>query len=180
MALEAGVLLPQMQPGGGPAVAMTEAAYRQEQTRIPYYKPDVFPLVIRKNVSMPGRFWGSSDLDAIFDQQNSLNKLCTKLNTKVLSGGSFTTVPPGAQFITDKDGVRVELQNPAQVEMIRTFNTQVDINTDLAMMAQIYEQARQTIGITDSMQGRKDPRPPAPWPRSSAPSRRLGVWRASG
>lgn len=157
VALEAGVLLPQMQPGGGPAVAMTEAAYRQEQTRIPYYKPDVFPLVIRKNVSMPGRFWGSSDLDAIFDQQNSLNKLCTKLNTKVLSGGSFTTVPPGAQFITDKDGVRVELQNPAQVEMIRTFNTQVDINTDLAMMAQIYEQARQTIGITDSMQGRKDP-----------------------
>ena len=36
VALEAGVLLPQMQPGGGPAVAMTEAAYRQEQTRIPY------------------------------------------------------------------------------------------------------------------------------------------------
>ncbi len=36
VALEAGVLLPQMQPGGGPAVAMMEAAYRQEQTRIPY------------------------------------------------------------------------------------------------------------------------------------------------
>lgn len=157
MTMESEVLLPQMQPGGAPAVAVPETAYRQEQTRIPYYKPDVFPLVIRKNVSMPGRFWGSSDLDAIFDQQNSLNKLCTKLNTKVLSGGSFTTVPPGAQFITDRDGVRVELQNAAQLEMIKTFNTQVDINADLAMMAQIYEQARQTIGITDSMQGRKDP-----------------------
>lgn len=150
-------LLPQMQPGGTAAVIAPQAAFRQEPTRIPYYKPDVFPLVIRKNVSMPGRFWGSSDLDAIFDQQNSLNKICTKLNTKVLSGGSFTTVPAGARFISDRDGVRVEVDNPADLEKIRTFNTQVDISTDLTMMAQLYEQARQTIGITDSMQGRKDP-----------------------
>lgn len=150
-------LLPQMQPGGTAAVIAPQAAFRQEPTRIPYYKPDVFPLVIRKNVSMPGRFWGSSDLDAIFDQQNSLNKICTKLNTKVLSGGSFTTVPTGARFINDRDGVRVEVDNPADLEKIRTFNTQVDISTDLTMMAQLYEQARQTIGITDSMQGRKDP-----------------------
>lgn len=150
-------LLPQMQPGGTTAVIAPQAAFRQEPTRIPYYKPDVFPLVIRKNVSMPGRFWGSSDLDAIFDQQNSLNKICTKLNTKVLSGGSFTTVPTGARFINDRDGVRVEVDNPADLEKIRTFNTQVDISTDLTMMAQLYEQARQTIGITDSMQGRKDP-----------------------
>ena len=153
----AGTLLPQMQPGGTAAVIAPQAAFRQEPTRIPYYKPDVFPLVIRKNVSMPGRFWGSSDLDAIFDQQNSLNKICTKLNTKVLSGGSFTTVPTGARFINDRDGVRVEVDNPADLEKIRTFNTQVDISTDLTMMAQLYEQARQTIGITDSMQGRKDP-----------------------
>lgn len=153
----ADTLLPQMQPGGTAAVIAPQAAFRQEPTRIPYYKPDVFPLVIRKNVSMPGRFWGSSDLDAIFDQQNSLNKICTKLNTKVLSGGSFTTVPAGARFISDRDGVRVEVDNPADVEKIRTFNTQVDISTDLTMMAQLYEQARQTIGITDSMQGRKDP-----------------------
>ena len=150
-------LLPQMQPGGTAAGIAPQAAFRQEPTRIPYYKPDVFPLVIRKNVSMPGRFWGSSDLDAIFDQQNSLNKICTKLNTKVLSGGSFTTVPTGARFINDRDGVRVEVDNPADLEKIRTFNTQVDISTDLTMMAQLYEQARQTIGITDSMQGRKDP-----------------------
>lgn len=153
----ADTMLPQMRPGGTAAVIAPQAAFRQEPTRIPYYKPDVFPLVIRKNVSMPGRFWGSSDLDAIFDQQNSLNKICTKLNTKVLSGGSFTTVPTGARFISDRDGVRVEVDNPADVEKIRTFNTQVDISTDLTMMAQLYEQARQTIGITDSMQGRKDP-----------------------
>nr|DAL09714.1 MAG TPA_asm: Portal protein [Caudoviricetes sp.] len=152
-----GGLLPQLRTGAAPMTVAVETTFRREPTRIPYYKPDVFPLVIRKNVSMPGRFWGSSDLDAIFDQQNSLNKLCTKLNTKVLSGGSFTTVPPGAQFITDRDGVRVEIENPAQLEMIHTFSTQVDINTDLALMAQVYEQARQTIGITDSMQGRKDP-----------------------
>lgn len=150
-------LLPQLQGAYTPLLTGSMREVRTVPTRIPYYKPDVFPLVIRKNVSLPGRFWGSSDLDAIFDQQNSLNKVCTKINTKVLGGGSFCTKPVGARFSTDRDGVWVEVENVAELEKFRTYNTQVDVSSDMALMAQLYEQARQTIGITDSMQGRKDP-----------------------
>lgn len=131
---------------------------RMESTRIPYYKPDVFPVVLRKNVSKTGQMLGGSDVDAIADQQNALNKLCTKINRKVLGGGSFTTKPKGlGNFISDGDNKVLEIENPAELAMIQTFNTQVDISPDLTLRNEIYEEARQTIGITDSMQGRKDP-----------------------
>ena len=149
-------VLPQLRASGGPAVRHTRLV--QAPTRIPYYTPDVYPLVVRKNVSLPGRFFGGSDIDAIADQQNTLNKLSTKINAKVLGGGSFTTVPEsGGVFIDDRDNRILRVKSAAQMEMIRTYNTQVDVSADLALRAQIYEEARQTIGVTDSMQGRKDP-----------------------
>lgn len=149
-------VLPQLRASGGPAVRHTRLV--QAPTRIPYYKPDVYPLVVRKNVSLPGRFFGGSDIDAIADQQNTLNKLSTKINAKVLGGGSFTTVPEGGGvFIDDRDNRILRVKSAAQMEMIQTYNTQVDVSADLALRAQIYEEARQTIGVTDSMQGRKDP-----------------------
>ena len=153
---EGGDVLPQLRASGGPVVRHTRLV--QAPTRIPYYKPDVYPLVVRKNVSLPGRFFGGSDIDAIADQQNTLNKLSTKINAKVLGGGSFTTVPEsGGVFIDDRDNRILRVKSAAQMEMIRTYNTQVDVSADLALRAQIYEEARQTIGVTDSMQGRKDP-----------------------
>ena len=149
-------VLPQLRAVNGPAVQRPRLV--QEQTRIPYYKPDVYPLVIRKNVSLPGRFMGGSDIDAIEDQQNTLNKLSTKINAKVLGGGSFTTIPDEAGVIVDdRDNRVLRVRTPAEMQMIKTFNTQVDISADLTLRAQIYEEARQTIGVTDSMQGRKDP-----------------------
>lgn len=139
-----------------PAAARAETV--MEPTRLPYYKPDIFPIVLRKNVSKSGRFLGGSDIDAIEDQQNTLNKLSTKVDEKVLGGGSFTTVPKGVgRFITDEDNRKLEVDSPAQLQSIHVFNTQVDISQDLILRGEVYEEARQTIGITDSLQGRKDP-----------------------
>ena len=92
-------LLPQLRAVNGPA-AVTYMPV-MAPTRIPYYKPDVYPIVVRKNVSKFGRFMGSSDIDAIADQQNTMNQLSTKIKAKVLGGGSFTTLP--------MDGVTIPL-----------------------------------------------------------------------
>lgn len=152
-------LLPQMTPGGAPVgvyAARQEAV--MEATRIPFYKPDIYPLILRKNVSRSGHFLGGSDIDAIEYQQNTLNKLSTKINQKVLGGGSFTTVPKGlGKFISDGDNRKLEVGGPADLQSIHVFNTQVDVSPDLMLRQEIYEEGRQTIGITDSMQGRKDP-----------------------
>ncbi len=153
---ENGIVLPQLRGVNRPSVVRYVPV--MAPTRIPYYKPDVYPIVVRKNVSKFGRFMGSSDIDAIADQQNTMNQVSTKIKEKVLGGGSFTTLPEnGVRIVTDQDNRTVRVSNPAQMQMIKTFNTQVDIDRDLAYRAQVYEEARQTIGITDSMQGRKDP-----------------------
>lgn len=149
-------VLPQLRAVNGPA-AVTYMPV-MTPTRIPYYKPDVYPIVVRKNVSKFGRFMGGSDIDAIADQQNTMNQLSTKIKAKVLGGGSFTTLPmTGVTIVNDQDNRIVKVDRVDKLQMIHTFNTQVDINMDLALRSQIYEEARQTIGITDSMQGRKDP-----------------------
>lgn len=154
------VLMGQMTPAG----TMPAGVYtvRQEPvmepTKLPYYKPDVFPVVLRKNVSKSGRFLGGSDIDALEDQQNTLNKLSTKINRKVLGGGSIITKKKSMNLtVTDEDNVVVEVDGPSDIECLQVRNTQVDISSDLALRREIYEEARQTIGVTDSLQGRKDP-----------------------
>lgn len=146
------------------AVALPVGVYgaRQEvvmeATRIPYYKPDIYPIILRKNVSRSGHFLGGSDIDAIENQQNTLNKLGTKINEKVLGGGSVITTKRGmGQIVTDKDYKRLEVENPADLACIQVFDMQVDISPDLRLRQEIYEEGRQIIGITDSMQGRRDP-----------------------
>ena len=152
-------LLPQLTPAAGTTGVLR---YQQrpvmEPTRVPYYKPDMFPVVLRKNVSQYGRFLGGSDVDAVEDQQNALNKLSTKINAKILGGGSFVTKRRSmGPILTDGDNNTLEVDQPSDLECIRVYNTQVDVSADLRLRSEIYEEGRQTIGITDSMQGRKDP-----------------------
>lgn len=158
MVTDNSAILPQMQPGGMPAgVYSVRQEVRFGPTRIPYYKPDVFPIMLRKNVSRAGHFLGGSDIDAIADQQNAMNKLSTKINAKVLGGGSFVTVPKGlGRFISDEDNRKLEVNGPQDLQSIHVYSTQVDISADLRLRQEIYEESRQTLGVTDSLQGRKD------------------------
>lgn len=153
----AGGLLAQL-PGGENSVGILTGPVRMVPTRVPYYKPDRYPLIMRKNVSLYGEFLGASDVDAIEDQQNAMNKLSTKINRKVLGGGSVLTLPADMKLeVSDQDMTLLRVSEPRQLDMIQVKNLQVDIGADLTLQNAVYEQARQTIGITDSMQGRKDP-----------------------
>ena len=159
LSVENSPLMPQTTPAVGMALPIMQAQPQvvMEPTRIPYYKPDMFPVLLRRNVSKDGAFLGSSDMDAVADQQNALNKVSTKLMTKVLGGGSFITIPKGMRWsVTDQDGLVVELESAADREKIGVYNTQVDVGNDLVLRTQIYEEGREAIGITDSFQGRRD------------------------
>lgn len=146
--------LPGMDPLGAVVVAQPT---KMRPRRIPCYTPGLYPIVMRKNVSMAGQLLGGSDADAIAGQQNEMSKISGKLSTKVMSGGSFTTKPEDLKFeFSDQDGRVLSVKNPQQLDMIRSYNTQVDISADLRYRAEIYEEARNIIGITDAFQGRKD------------------------
>lgn len=135
--------------------AMAEVV--QERTKLPYYKPDVYPIVLRKNVSVFGQFLGDSDVDKIEDQQETIKKLETKAIEKLFKGGSIMTVPFDATVdCTDEELRLLRLKKPSDKSLLGVYNLQPDISGDLSYMGLVYEEARQIVGITDSFQGRQD------------------------
>lgn len=129
----------------------------RHRTRIPFYKMDRFPIVVRKNVSVFGRLLGSSDVEALEDQQNAVKKLATKVEEKLLKGGSFVLLPRGKMVRrTDEELKVIELDGPDQKAMIDVVNVQPDVSRDMAMLEQNYLWAKSTLGISDSFQGKED------------------------
>ena len=129
-----------------------------EKTKIPYYNPQVIPLILRKNVSRDGKMLGFSDAFAIRDQQNLTNKLGNNINEKLLTAGSFFTLPEGTKVeLVDGEYKVIWLRDAAQKALIGTFNAQIDPTLDRLIMGDQYEYARSTLGITDSYQGKYDP-----------------------
>ena len=126
-------------------------------TKIPYYKPDIYPLILQKSVSVFGQFLGDSDIDKIADQQNTTNRISAKIIEKIFACGSAITLPDDAKIeMNTKEGRIIRLRDPAAKSMIDVYNMEINISQDVAYLAQVYEEARQIIGITDSFQGRRD------------------------
>lgn len=137
--------------------SIDSTAVIEEPTRIPFYKPDIFPVILQNNVSVYGRFLGDSDIDKIADQQNTTNRIEAKIIDKLLKSGSYITLPDEASIKVDADDMKViRPGNAATKAMIDVYDLQGNISQDMAYLAQVYEEARQVIGITDSFQGRKD------------------------
>ena len=129
-----------------------------QPVQVPFYTPDVFPLVIQRSVSVYGQLLGNSDVDAIEDQQNTINRLEQKIIDRIVAAGSVITLPPEEFLRIDpKDGKKVYLKNPAHKGMIDVYTFTGDLQYELAYMRQVYEESRQILGITDSLQGRRDP-----------------------
>lgn len=126
-------------------------------TRVPYYKPDIYPVILQKNVSLYGEFLGDSDVDKIRDQQNTVNRIETKILEKLVKSGSYLILPDDASIRADAEDMKViRPGNAANAQLINVKTLEGDISQDIAYMAQAYEEARQTIGVTDSFQGRRD------------------------
>ncbi len=127
-------------------------------TRIPVYRPGVFPILVRRNVSINAKLMGNSDVDFIKDQQNAIKKIGLKLEEKLFRGGSLVTLPRDVAISADDEELKIAyVRDPAQKALIGVYSLQPNMQNDHAMMEANYQWARQTIGITDSFQGRIDP-----------------------
>jgi len=128
-----------------------------ETRTIPYYKPNIYPIILRKNISVFGQLLGESDVDIISDQQNTIKMLSTKIKEKLLKGGSVLTLPADVDVdTTDEEFKIMRIESPDKMNMMQVFNVQADISGDLTYMRHVYNEAREVLGITDSFQGRTD------------------------
>jgi len=126
-------------------------------TKIPFYKPNVFPVVLQKNVSVYGQLLGDSDVDKIEDQQNTTNRISKKIIDRIIKAGTRITLPDRADFRVDpEDGEKWLIRDAAEKSMIDVYEFKGDLEYELLYRAQVYEEGRQALGITNSLQGRED------------------------
>lgn len=128
-----------------------------QPTLIPYYKPDVYPFVLQRSVSVYGQLLGSSDVDAIRDQQNTVNRLEQKIIDRLMKAGTRITLPDRTDLRTDPEDGERWFVSPQDKACIDVYEFSGSLQYELSYLAQVYEEARQILGITDSFQGRRDP-----------------------
>ena len=129
-------------PGARPVEVVTDTvdelglpvvAVVQEPTRIPFYKPDIYPVILQKNVSVYGKFLGDSDIDKISDQQNTTNRIEAKIIDKLTKSGSYISLPNDAKIRYDEEDMKkIYLSSPADKSYLDVYDLQGDIEQDMA------------------------------------------------
>lgn len=128
-----------------------------DENGIPYYKPNCFPIILRRNITHPKWFLGVSDVDVIADQQDAIKKYGTKIQEKLLKGGSFVTMPQGVSFKKNGEEFNVlPIKDPSQKALVDVVTVQANVVNDIAMLENNYSYAKSTLGITDAYQGKYD------------------------
>ena len=149
---------PQMDENGQPVMnemGQPVMEVRKVKRKIPYYKPNIYPVVLRKNITQNDKLLGGSDVAVIIDQQDTVKKLGSKINEKLLKGGSFVTLPAGIDVEkTDKELKILRVRNAADKSLIDVINVQPNVQNDLSYEETNYNWAKSALGITDSFQGK--------------------------
>lgn len=127
-------------------------------TRLPWYKPRHYPVVVRKNTSRHSSVLGQSDCAFIRCHQQEINKIESRIHEKLLSSGVFAVKPEGVSFEYDNTvGERVlNVPREHSAADFGTVDTTPDVSQEQAQSDRLYDQAKRLLGITDTYQGQAD------------------------
>lgn len=150
-------VLPEDLVSGDPADKGSMKVIAKAGSAIPYYKIKQLPFVLRKNISDDEELWGISDIDLLEGNQISMNKILTKMEENVLKAGSIVTVPVGVNVPnTDETLKVVKVKDPNQIKAFTVQAVQANMQQDNILQEQFYQMGRDSLGITDSYQGKRD------------------------
>lgn len=129
-----------------------------KKTRLPWYKPKSFPVILRRNVSREGSVWGQSDCETIKPQQDEVNKILSRLHEKLMGAAVIPYKPKGSPFKWDNsiNAKVLELEPNEHPSQYGVLDTTYNPQADLLLVEHCYETAKKTLGITASFQGQAD------------------------
>jgi hypothetical protein len=136
---------------------MTQQIPKTEPTKLPFYRPNRLPIVIRKNTSQEDSLLGQSDCEFIRPQQQAINKIESRILSKLLKAGVVPTVPEDyAGNVSDGIFDRAIRLKAGQENLYGRIDLQVGIQGDIAEAERLYDHAKRILGISDSFQGQYD------------------------
>lgn len=125
--------------------------------RLKYYRVNQLPFVLRVNISSEDSIYGISDIDVLETNQVTMNKLSTKMTENVLKAGSLVTVPQGVNVPnTDETLKIVKIKDPNMLKAFGVQAIQANMQQDEIWLERCYQMGRESLGITDSYQGKRD------------------------
>ena len=122
------------------------------------YVPNRFPIVIRKNIST-NELFGLSDAEMIETSQKLNNSVLNKIAERILKAGSIIALPKTLRNKFKVDNSELKLlyyDTPADAQGIIVKSLQPQLGNETYLMDSAYATARQTLGITNTYQGRED------------------------
>lgn len=127
-------------------------------TRLPWYRPDIYPLTVRKNTSQDRSLMGQSDCEFIRDQQQQINKLESNIQEKSMGAGVYPVKPERSSFVYDKStGQKVLLLEEGMSKNdFGVIDASINTLHDQQLSDRAREHAKNTLGITASFQGDAD------------------------
>ncbi|MBR0442725.1 MAG: hypothetical protein IIX15_00135 [Clostridia bacterium] len=131
---------------------------KMEPTRLPYYTPKCFPVVIRKNTSKDECLFGMSDCECIRPLQIEINKLESRIHEKIMRTGAVAGMPDDAEMSVSNSIFKEVYKIPrgADPNAFRTIEYKADISQEIMQSNRIYEMAKRMLGITNSYLGQPD------------------------
>src|SRR5690554_1290477 len=147
----------------------------QAGEEVPYFVPSKYPISVRINVPRNFAFGGQSDLDVIRDQQDSIKRVVTKMEEKIVKSGSIiTALDDHTTFNIDDTVNQIIRGNAAQLAHINKIDLTPEIDKDIAFIQEQYRVAQSMLGITNSFQGKEDAT------AQSGKAKQIQVQQASG
>ena len=126
-------------------------------TKIPYYQVRQLPFVPRPSVSSLETIYGISEVSILLDMQDSVNKILSKVEDKILKSGAVVTKPEKMKMNdTDESFKIMGVKTAEEAQMVQTKQILADVSQDIAGAQLFYESARASSGVTESYQGKHD------------------------
>lgn len=145
--------------GGNLAPLMVDVQVpKMERTKLPFYTPNILPIVIRKNTSEEDSLLGQSDCEFIRPQQQAINKVESRIMQKLMRSSVTPIVPEDATVSINNSvfGQVIKLRQGQAANQLGVVDTTPNIAQDIAEAERLYDHAKRILGITNSFQGQYD------------------------
>ena len=140
-----------------PNAAVETKVFLDAGSTVPFYHVRQLPFVPRLSISSLDSIYGVSEVSILLDMQDSVNKILTKVEDKIMKSGAVVTKPQNMKINdTDESFKIMGVKTAEEAAMVQTKQILADVSQDIAGAQLFYESARASSGVTESYQGKRD------------------------